>query len=41
MVAKDLDSLFHLPLSSEAYDELTQLQDLLATVPYNPTEKDS
>jgi hypothetical protein len=41
MQAADLDSLFHLPLSPEAFDEMLQLQDLVSLVPYDHTSKDS
>jgi hypothetical protein len=41
MLAEDLDSLFSLPLSPEAMDELIALQDLLNAIPYKPEANDS
>jgi hypothetical protein len=41
MLAEDIDSLFFLPLSPEAMDELIALQDLLNVIPYNPEATDS
>jgi hypothetical protein len=35
MQAEDLDTLFHLPLSQEAFDEMMQLQDQINSVQYS------
>ena len=40
MHAEDLDSIFFLPLSTEAFDELQLLQDQLTNKVYNPQELD-
>jgi len=39
--ALDLASVFNLPLSHQAYDELHELQNLLSTVTFDPNSKDS
>jgi len=41
LLAYDLDSLFHLPLSLPASNELFDLQQLLVTIPYNGNESDT
>jgi hypothetical protein len=41
MKAEDLDSIFHLPLSQEAFDEMLQLQDHLSGVQYDQTGEDT
>jgi len=41
LAAEDLASLFHLPLSEQAFQELGDLQQTLATLEYQPTEIDS
>lgn len=40
MLAQDLESIFHLPLTQEAYHELTELQDYLQLIPYQEDEND-
>jgi hypothetical protein len=37
-MAEDLDSIFHLPISSEAFQELEQLQVMLSNTPYHPKD---
>jgi len=37
----DLDSILHLPLSSQAMEELLILQQELVTIPYNADQKDT
>ena len=39
--AEDLDSILHLPLSSQAMEELLILQQELVTIPYNADQKDT
>jgi hypothetical protein len=41
MAAKLLDDLFTLPLTMEAFEELQQLQTILADVHYDPMGTDS
>ena len=41
MNAEDLDSLFHLPLSLPAMDEVMSLQQMLVNIPYNADSKDT
>ena len=38
--APDLASIFNLPLSQQAFDELLDLQDLISAIPYDTTEND-
>jgi hypothetical protein len=40
MQAEDLHSLFQLPLSMQAYDELLELEDFICQVPIDPSAKD-
>lgn len=40
MDAPDLESIFHLPLSQEAYQEMLELQDVLLQIPYHNADKD-
>ena len=41
MLADDLDSLFHLPLSLPAFNEMINLQQILVTIPYNVNDADT
>jgi hypothetical protein len=41
LAAQNLDELFHLPLSEEAFLELQQLQDMLVNLSYDPSVTDS
>ena len=40
MPAPDLASVFNLPLSQEAYDELVEMQETLSIIPYDPNAND-
>jgi hypothetical protein len=39
MQAEDLHSLFQLPLSMQAYDELLELEDFICQVPIVPVQR--
>jgi hypothetical protein len=41
MLAEDLDSLFYLPILTEALEELQQLQIMLNATQYHPEDSDS
>jgi hypothetical protein len=41
LLAPDLDSLFDLPLTPEAFDEMLQLQDMLQMMQFDSNESDS
>ena len=41
VLAPDLDSIFHLPLSLEAHEELLDLQTFVQEIDYTPDAKDS
>jgi hypothetical protein len=41
MLAEDLDSLFYLPISIEAFAKLQQLQTMLTDIQYHPDDLDS
>ena len=40
MLAPNLASVFNLPLSQEAYDELVEMQETLSIIPYDPNAND-